>query len=127
MAADPAAGARSRGARSLGATRPRRQVSGRALATEVADARGIVRAADIVASVTPVRAAAQGAIIRGSSSTGSRKVPVHRPPCQMLKTATPVSPYQLSRMLRESAPDVEKDLAETRQGGSVDSTTWRLW
>ncbi len=38
---------------------------------------------------------------RGNSSMGKRNVPVQVPPCQMLKTAIPVSEYQLSRMLLE--------------------------
>ncbi|HEX9529037.1 MAG TPA: hypothetical protein VF951_16180, partial [Streptosporangiaceae bacterium] len=40
-------------------------------------------------------------IILGRSLIGSRKLPVHVPPCQMLSTATPVSAYQLIRRLRD--------------------------
>ncbi len=48
----------------------------------------------------------------------SRKVPVHIPPCQMLKTATPVSAYQLSRMLRE-LPLTSKKTSPRRGSGAA--------
>src|SRR5580693_2659450 len=48
----------------------------------------------------------------------SRKVPVHIPPCQMLRTATPVSAYQLSRMLREF-PRTSKKTSPRRGSGAA--------
>jgi hypothetical protein len=54
----------------------------------------------------------------GSSSMGSRKVPVQVPPCQMLKTETPVSAYQLSRMLRE-LPRTSKKTSPSRGNGAA--------
>ena len=48
----------------------------------------------------------------------SRKVPVHIPPCQMLRTATPVSAYQLSRMLRE-LPRTSKKTSPRRGSGAA--------
>ena len=49
---------------------------------------------------------------------GSRNVPVHVPPCQMLKTATPVSAYQLSRILRE-LPRTSKNTSPSRGNGAA--------
>ena len=49
---------------------------------------------------------------------GSRNVPVHVPPCQMLKTATPVSAYQLSLMLRE-LPRTSKNTSPSRGKGAA--------
>ena len=49
---------------------------------------------------------------------GSRKVPVQVPPCQMLNTATPVSAYQLSRMLRE-LPRTSKNTSPSRGNGAA--------
>src|ERR1700722_2827233 len=49
---------------------------------------------------------------------GSRKVPVHVPPCQMLNTATPVLEYQLSRMLRE-LPRTSKKISPSRGNGAA--------
>jgi hypothetical protein len=48
---------------------------------------------------------------------GRRNVPVQVLPCQMLKTATPVSAYQLSRMLRES-PLTSKKTSPSRGKGA---------
>src|ERR1700733_4355554 len=55
---------------------------------------------------------------RGSSSCGSRKVPVHVPPCQMLKTDIPVSAYQLRCMLRE-LPRTSKKTSPSRGRGAA--------
>ncbi len=49
---------------------------------------------------------------------GSRNVPVHIPPCQMLNTATPVSAYQLSLMLRE-LPLMSKNTSPRRGSGAA--------
>src|SRR5215468_11893468 len=49
---------------------------------------------------------------------GSRNVPVQVPPCQMLNTATPVSAYQLSRMLRDS-PLTSKYTSPSRGNGAA--------
>ena len=49
---------------------------------------------------------------------GSRKVPVQVPPCQILNTATPVSAYQLSRMLRE-LPRTSKNTSPSRGNGAA--------
>ena len=49
---------------------------------------------------------------------GSRNVPVQVPPCQMEKTATPVSAYQLSRMLRE-LPRTSKNTSPSRGNGAA--------
>jgi hypothetical protein len=54
---------------------------------------------------------------RGSSSIGSLNVPVHVPPCQMLNTETPVSAYQLRRMLRE-LPRTSKKTSPSRGNGA---------
>jgi hypothetical protein len=43
---------------------------------------------------------------------------VQVPPCQMLNTATPVSAYQLSRMLRES-PRTSKNTSPSRGNGAA--------
>ena len=56
--------------------------------------------------------------ILGRSAMASRKVPVHIPPCQMLRTATPVSAYQLSRMLRE-LPRTSKKTSPRRGSGAA--------
>ena len=56
--------------------------------------------------------------IRGSSGIGSRKVPVQVSPCQMLNTATPVSAYQLTRMVRES-PRTSKKTSPRRGNGAA--------
>src|SRR5262249_50573060 len=58
------------------------------------------------------------ATIRGRSAMGSRNVPVQVPPCQMLNTATPVSAYQLSRMLRDS-PLTSKYTSPSRGNGAA--------
>ena len=52
------------------------------------------------------------------SANGSLKVPVHRLPCQMLKTATELSAYQLSRMLRDS-PRTSKKTSPSRGRGTA--------
>ena len=49
---------------------------------------------------------------------GSRNVPVQVPPCQILKTATPVSEYQLRRMLRE-LPRTSKKTSPSRGSGAA--------
>src|SRR5262249_56686032 len=54
------------------------------------------------ARASPCGPRCSAATIRGRSAMGSRNVPVQVPPCQMLNTATPVSAYQLSPMLRDS-------------------------
>jgi hypothetical protein len=48
---------------------------------------------------------------------GSRKVPVQVPACQMLNTATPVSAYQLSLMLR-ALPLTSKKTSPSRGSGA---------
>jgi hypothetical protein len=57
-------------------------------------------------------------ISRGRSVTGSLNVPVQVPPCQMLNTATPVSEYQLSRMLRV-LPRTSKNTSPSRGSGAA--------
>jgi hypothetical protein len=49
---------------------------------------------------------------------GSRNVPVQVPPCQILNTATPVSAYQLKRMLRE-LPRTSKKTSPSRGSGAA--------
>ena len=55
---------------------------------------------------------------RDRSSSGSRNVPVQVPPCQMLKTAMPVSEYQLRRILRE-LPRTSKKTSPSRGKGAA--------
>jgi hypothetical protein len=52
------------------------------------------------------------------SANGSLKVPAHLLPCQMLKTATELSAYQLSRMVRDS-PLTSKKTAPSRGKGTA--------
>lgn len=76
--------------------------------------------------VTEARMSAMGSagprwrepISRCSSSSGSRNVPVHVPPCQMLNTAMPVSEYQLRRMLLE-LPRTSKKTSPSRGSGAA--------
>ena len=56
--------------------------------------------------------------IRGSSGIGSRNVPVQVSPCQMLNTATPVSAYQLTLMVRDS-PRTSKKTSPRRGKGAA--------
>jgi hypothetical protein len=66
------------------------------------------------------------AIIRLRSAMGSRNVPVHIPACQMLKTATPVSAYQLSRMLRELPRTSKKTSPRRGSGAASDTDTYLI-
>src|ERR1700689_295019 len=54
----------------------------------------------------------------GSSSIGSRNVPVQVPPCQVLKTEIPVSAYQLKRILLE-LPRTSKKTSPSRGSGAA--------
>src|SRR5215475_7344117 len=56
--------------------------------------------------------------ILARSTNGNLKVPVHRLPCQMLKTATELSAYQLSRMVRDS-PLTSKKTSPSRGRGTA--------
>src|SRR5690348_16472362 len=60
----------------------------------------------------------KASISLGSSSIGSRKVPVQVPPCLMLNTDTPVSEYQLRRMVRE-LPRTSKKTSPSRGSGAA--------
>ena len=60
----------------------------------------------------------KASISLGSSSWGSRNVPVQVPPCQMLNTEIPVSAYQLKRMLRE-LPRTSKKTSPSRGRGAA--------
>src|ERR1022692_1450575 len=59
-------------------------------------------------------------IILGRSPIGSRKLPVHVPPCQMLSTATPVSAYQLIRRLRDGLLTSKKTSPRRGSGAASD-------